>query len=35
MEYAVSKHEWKDDSAVTFECEVSVKHGFALDVVWH
>ncbi len=35
VDYVVNKQEWKDDSAITFECEISEKHGTTQDVVWH
>ena len=34
-ELVVDKSEWKDDTAMTFECEFNESHGTTQDVVWH
>jgi len=35
QELVVNKEEWVDDTAMTFECEISESHGTTQDVVWH
>ena len=33
-EYVIDRNEWKDNMAVTFECEINERHGTTQSVVW-